>query len=291
MRKRISALSVVAAAALLLAACGGDDSKAETKSRDGASATVAAAASTPSTSSAAGVAAVSSAANTSAAATSSSSTARNALVLECAEDVKSFRFDGKLSMQGGAGGGADDPSSLVSSLLENVTFSGAYVGPDRTQMKLELAGADSPLAGQALEFVQIGPTSYMRLGNTPWQRQDSGGSSPVEDLNPQALCEQLNGALPAAAQSRKEKVNGIDAVRYDYDRSSLARLPGLLDALDSSELPENVNLSLWVAEKERFPVKMSLAASGQHTGERYSVGLEFNVSDLNSSNVTIEAPR
>lgn len=287
MRVRIGALSLTAAAVLLLAACGGDDSKAEVKTRDVASATAVAAAQTPTSSSAGGgVAGVSSAATA-----ASSSTARNALSLDCDRNLTSFRFDGKLAMQNASSSSTNDPSALFSTLLQDVRFSGAYIAPDRTQMKLDLGGKDSPLAGQAFEFIQIGPTSYLKLGNTGWQQQETSGSNPVEELNPLALCKQLHDALPAAAQSRKEKVNGIDAVRYDYDRKSLEKLPGLLDGMNSSDLPENVNLSLWVAEKERFPVKMTLAASGQQSGGPLSMDLEFNVSDLNSSGIKIEAPR
>jgi hypothetical protein len=286
MRVRIGALSLTAAAIVLLAACGGDDSKAETKTRDGAAATAVAAAQTPTSSSAGGVTGVSSAATA-----PSSSTARSALSLDCERNLTAFRFDGKLAMRGATSSSANDPSALFSSLLQDVRFSGAYVAPDRTQMKLDLGGKDSPLAGQAFEFIQIGPTSYLKLGNTGWQQQETAGSNPVEELSPVALCKQLHDIVPAAAQSRKEKVNGIDAVRYDYDRKSLEKLPGLLDGMNSSDLPENVRLSLWVAEKERFPVKMTMAASGQQSGGPFSMDLEFNVSDLNSSGIKIEAPR
>jgi hypothetical protein len=129
----------------------------------------------------------------------------------------------------------------------------------------------------------------VKLGNTPWQRQEAGGANPVENLNPLELCKQLHDALPAT-QSRNEKVNGVDAVRYDYDRKSLEKLPGLFGE-DSQNLPEQLNLALWVAEKEKFPVKLALTGSGQGSGGPMSLNLEFNVTDLNSAGVKIDAPQ
>ena len=58
----------------------------------------------------------------------------------------------------------------------------------------------------------------------------------------------------------------------------------------NGELPENAKLSVWVSEKDKFPIKMQVSASGKQNGEDFSLNMDLNVTDLNG-NVTIDAPR
>lgn len=296
---RVGALSLVAAASLmLLAACGGDDSTAQKKTRENAQGTaVAVATATATSSSGAAAASVSSAAtpvpgsSSSAATPVSTPVASGTVPLDCGQEIRSYRFDGKVALQEPSSASANDPAALASALLQDVRFSGAYVSPDRVQIKLDLGGQSSPLAGQSLQFIQIGSTAYIKLGNLPWQKQEMTEENPIGNLNPIELCKQLQENLPVAqARTRKEQVNGVDAIRYDFDRKSLEKLPGLFGE-DSQDLPENLNLSLWVAEKEKFPVRMALSGSGQQAGGTTSINLEFNVTDLNASGIRIDAPQ
>ena len=293
MRIRIRALplGLVAAAMLLLAACGGDDSQAEKKTREG----------TPAATAAVGQAAVatSTTAPTSvgqAQATQAPANATRTLQVDCGDDLKAFRFSGRLALQtagSGSNNSSADPSALFGSLLSDVKFSGAVVAPDRTSFKLE-GGQDSLLGGQAVEFVQIGTTSYTKIGNTGWQSSTGSGASDFTDsLDPRELCRNIQDSLRADVPSRKEKVNGVDAIRYDYDRKALEKLGsanGFFDEITGGELPENFKMNVWVSEKEKFPVKMLMSGSGTAQGEKYSMELEFNVTDLNG-NVKIDPPR
>jgi len=309
MRFRVRALplALIAAAMMLLVACGGDDSKAEKKTRDGTTAPTAALGQASGgtsggtsggsgSSSSAATAAPTSVAQ--AQATQAPANTSRALDLDCGKDLKAFRFDGRLALQApGTGGAANssDPTALVSSLLGDVKFSGAYVAPDRTSFKFE-GGKDSLLGGQAIEFIQIGTTSYTRFGATGWQ-SSTGTGGPMdftENLDPRQLCTSLKGGLTGDAPSRKEKVNGVDAVRYDYDRKTLEKLskdnPGPFGEFTGGEIPENFKMNIWVSEKEKFPVKMLVSGSGTDQGQKYSLELEFNVTDLNG-NVKIDPPR
>lgn len=297
MRNGLRALPLVAVAALMLvvAACGGDDSKAETKSGNSEATAAAATAA----SGAGGIAGASSSSSSSSSAQSSGTPAGQAtsarLNVDCGDNLKAFKFQGKLAVkmpQSSPAGGSNDFGGLLDDLLGDVTFSGAYVAPDRTQMKLEFGGQNSLFPG-GVEFVQIGAATYTKLGNTGWQ-QGTGGTGADEflsGLDPRDLCANTLDDLPAPASSAKVKVNGVDAVRYDYDRKSIQNLNGFLGADDLDELPENFKLSVWVAEKERFPVKLTASASGGQGSDQISFNVEFNVTDLNSSNVKIDAPR
>lgn len=288
MRARFAALPlmVLAIGLVLVAACGGDDSKAEKKSRDAATAV---SSSVPAARS-----------STSAPSGSNASGSPASLTLNCGADLKSFRFEGTLALQapdtsGSSGGSGVDIGSLFGSALSDVKFSGSAVTPDRTQVKLEIGGKDSFLAGQAIEFVQIGKDSYTKLGNTGWQQasSDNGPAQNLQDLDPRGICKGIQGSLPAGKKGTDEKVNGTDATRYDFDKNDLATSSGgvLGDLTNGQSLPDNAKLSVWVSKKEQFPVKLDLSAAGQQEGKPYSVALRFNVSDLNSSSIKIDAPR
>src|SRR5215212_4521194 len=308
MRFRVRALplALIAAAMLLLVACGGDDSKAEKKTKEGTTAPTAAlgqasGGTSGGTSGGSGSSSAATAAPTGVAqaqATQAPANTSRALDLDCGKDLKAFRFAGRLALQApGAGGSANstDPTALFSSLLSDVKFSGAYVAPDRTSFKFE-GGKDSLLGGQAIEFIQIGNTSYTKFGATGWQSSTgtSGTMDFTENLDPRQLCNSLKGTLAGDVPSRKEKINGVDAVRYDYDRKTLEKLikdnPGVFGDFTGGEIPENFKMNIWVSEKEKFPVKMLVSGSGTDQGQKYSFELEFNVSDLNG-NVKIDAPK
>lgn len=280
-RTRLLPLLLMAVALLAFAACGGDDSEAERRTAENEAGSATAAAGQSGGSS--GGAAV---------ATQAPADATRTVQVECSTDLKAFRFNGQLSMKSSASSSnSGDLASALGSLLENVKFTGAFVAPDRTQLKLD-GGQNSPLG--AIEFIQIGNTSYTKLGSAPWQQSTGQGPADfTEQLDPREFCRQIQQGLSGNVPSRKEKVNGVDATRYDYDRAALEQLNnGFLGSVagPNGQLPENVKMSVWVSDTEKFPVKMVLNASGQQGGDDSTINLEMNVTDLNG-NVSIDAPR
>jgi hypothetical protein len=265
----------LAAVALLAAACGGDDSQAQRRTREATTTTQPAA--TP----------------------GQNEVVSQRLDLDCSRDVRTFRFDGKLAVQSPrtTAANTNDPSALFASLLNDVKYSGAYVAPDRSQLRFEITAKDSPIQGQVLEFVQVGPNSYVRLGQTGWQQQSGPGGNPIAALDPRELCRDMARDLPADAEGRRDTLNGAPAIRYEFDRAALTRPPagsggGFLRGIaGSQDLPENAKMTLWVAEKEKFPLKMVLTASGQQAGQPVAVNFEMTIADLNGTGISIEAPR
>lgn len=278
-RVRLLPLALMAVALLAFAACGGNDSNANQQTADSTTASG------------------QSGGTQSGSAGSSSTAATRTIELNCDQDLKSFRFDGELSLKSPQTGsnGSGGISSVVGSLLQNVKFTGAFAAPDRTQFKLD-GGGNSPLG--TIELIQIGNTSYIKLGSAPWQQSqgDSSASGIVGQVDPRELCQQFEQGLTGPAPARSEKVNGIDATRFDYDRAALQKLGnsagGLLGSIvgPNGELPENAKMSVWVSDKDKFPVKMQVTASGKQNGEDLSLNMDLNVTDLNG-NVTINAPR
>jgi hypothetical protein len=274
----------MAVALLAIAACGGDDSNDDQQTAE-------------STATNATTASGQSGGTQSGSSGSSSGATTQAIELNCNQNLKSFRFSGELSVNSpqSSSSGSNSIASAVGSLLQNVKFTGAFATPDRTQLKLD-GGQNSPLG--AIEFIQIGDTSYIKLGTAPWQQSqgDSATAGFVDQVDPREICRQFEQNLTSSVPARKEQANGVDATRYDYDRAALEKLGdsagGLIGAVGGSngELPENAKMSVWVSEKEKFPVRMQVTASGKQDGEDYSLNMDLNVTDLNG-NVTINAPR
>jgi hypothetical protein len=286
-RTRLLPFLVMAVALIAFAACGGDDSQAERRTTANETATSTAQAQQSGGTPAGG------SGSRSTAATQAPPDATRTVQVQCTTDLKAFRFNGQLSLKSAQGGGnTADLSSIVGSLLQDVKFSGAFVAPDRTQLKLD--GGQSSALG-TIEFVQIGNTSYTKLGSAGWQQSTGPGPADLTDqFDPREFCRQIEQGLSGNVPSRKEKVNGVDAIRYDYDRAALEKLGnnGFLGSVagPNDQLPEKITMSIWVSEKEKFPVKMLVSASGKEDGQDYSVDMELNVTDLNG-NVTINAPR
>ena len=291
-KPRLLLLVLVAIATLTLAACGGDDSKAEKKSS--ADQTAAAATTQPSGSASGSSGGLTSPRPSGVVVSPSSGSAGRALQLDCGKDLKSFKFDGKLALQTPQGSdSAADFSSIFGSILSDVKYSGAFVSPDRTSFKFE-GGKDSPIG--VVEFIQIGTTQYTKLGSTGWQQTtSSGGPADIADnFDPREICTQIQKTLSADVPTRKEKVNGVDTTKYEYDKKALEKLgsDGIFGGLAgiNGQLPDNAKLNLWVSDKEKFPVKLTMNADSQQDAQKYTVNLELNVTDLNG-NVAINAPR
>lgn len=285
LRLRGSVLAALSAGVLILAACGGDDSTAEQKPSPAQQAAA------PTQAATERAAAPATTASTTAAAPAGTGTGAGQarLTLNCDQSVSRYRFEGQLGVKTppGAGGAA----ATFAPLLEDVKLSGARVEPDRTQMRVELGSksANSPLAGQAVEIINIGAITWMRIGQTPWQQSDAGGiTGQLDTFTPDQLCDTFSGGLPQV-QGRKERVNGVDATRYDYTRKDLASGTDFLGAeIDSFS---DVKLSVWVTDKEKFPAKVTLDATGDKDLAGYAVKLDLNVNEINASGIAIDAPR
>jgi hypothetical protein len=197
-------------------------------------------------------------------------------------NVKSFRFDMTLKMDFG------DPKSrsnddlglgaMFLALFSNIKAEGAYVGPDRYEMKIALFGEE-------VHVIQIGQKAWTKEGSRwiPTTPDDAMGflGSPTGmpfDFLPQDV---LKGA-----KTKSENANGVKTTRYSFDKAAMQKMG---DELGDFDEISDANLDIWVTE-DNVPVKMSMKVKGKADGENMSIELEFNVKDLNSSSIKIEPP-
>lgn len=272
------AMMALLAAALLVAACGGDDKK-DDKGNDQARASGAATVAATATAAATTTETPRTAAAT---ATASGGQAERVIAADCLKGLSSYRYSGKLklTLPGDAGGAVGDA-------LGDISFSGAFAAPDRATTKIDLRG-------QGFETVTIGSDSWTRIGSGPWTRSDAGGlGAGAFAFNPNDFCrDNLANLSDAGVKPTRDRVNGADALKYEFDKQAIGRLSlaggAGREGLDA--LPDNTRLTLWVTEKERWPLRVTLTGDSKSASQA-TFNIEFNITDLNKGDVTIEAPK
>lgn len=264
----------LAASAVLLAACGGDKKKDESKAVN----SVATAASSATEAARQAAATATPAARAATATASAAAPAEPVIAADCLKNVKSYRYEGKIQLKLPAGATA---GALPGLELNDISFSGAFVEPDRNQFKVDLGFT-------SFETVQIGNDTWTRLGGAGWQKSNEGGVSFSPDQFCRANLTELN---KANVKPTKDKVNGVDALKYEFDKNAIVRVNNIFgNGSALPDLPDNTRMTLWVSEKERWPLKMTL--TGDRAGsDPYNIKFEFNLTDLNKGGITIEAPK
>lgn len=257
--------TVAAIAIMLIAACGGKSKEAAATPTPAPSPTPAA---TPSQASA----------RARSSGTSRPAPAQPVVAADCLKGLNSYRFDGRFNIQLGSGTAGNFLSAAGDS-----TFSGAFAAPDRTQLKLSTKALDA-------EAIQIGQDSWVHLGSQPWTKLGQNGS-PLADISPQAVCEQLLTRLDGQGRTPgHDTVNGTPALRYQFDKQALERM-GVFEgegASAGSLLPDGTSLTIWVTEKERYPVKLTITG-GKPTDTAF-VDVGFTIHDLNDPSIKIQQP-
>lgn len=182
--------------------------------------------------------------------------------------------------------------------LTPLTFAvtGEMVTPDRERSTVK---ADLGFMKLNMETIQVGDRAWTREDGGAWEPQQGVNTSDGGwEFDPAALLTGgtgLDGRAVARIrnglrdmQSTRERVNGVDALRYSLNAEALMRVFGD----DAQLLPEEAELSsdarLWVTRAGGIPVRFSLEARGR--GEPGVLKLELNITDLNSSAIRIEPP-
>lgn len=241
-----------------------------------------------------------------AAAAASSDEPQQAASLQSPADLDSFRYDVSIELSGlGAGDNGDDSDGgfgVTLNLDIKITMEGAVVAPDREWSRLE---ADLGLLKISTETIRIGDQAWERELDGEWQVQTLDGDSLADafSFSPQDFfggddagdgLGTLRSVLDAIG-GKSERVNGVDAVRYDLTSEQFAAafpdggLPGGAGG-DVSEALGEFEVTIWIARDSGIPVRMLLEGStGDGNGEG-SVRVELNIRDLNSDDIKIEPP-
>jgi len=217
---------------------------------------------------------------------------------EFPSDIKSFRFSMTMkanlpstptATESAGGEPLGDFLGSLTGLMGDMKMEGAVISPDRSSMDLTVGGHEFG------SFIQIGSQSWMKVaGLTDWTEEPaSEGSESI--FSPMDFCETAEEDLSSALsglEGENETVNGIETAHYHLDSADLTLLEDLLGGTeDLSQLPDEFNMDVWLAEDGDWPVRMSLSASGKNdNGEPLSFDISIEFKDFNDSGIKIEPP-
>jgi len=208
-------------------------------------------------------------------------------------ELRSFRFEVALKMDFDTSalkpGDSDDEfgaafANAFLALFKDIKMEGAYVAADSFEMKMALAGED-------VHMIQIGDRAWINEGSG-WKATDADSSdlSFLGDPSELAL-DLLPNEVLNNAKTKSEKVNGVETTRYSFDKKAIeAMASDLGEETAGLEKIDSAKLDVWMTE-DNIPVKIAMEIKGQaEDGSKMGINLEFNVTDLNSDKIKIEAP-
>lgn len=218
--------------------------------------------------------------------------------------LKSFRYDFTMELSGAAASeGSGLPSGLSIDLELEIEMSGAVISPDREQSKLT---ADLGFLKLDMETIRIGDRVWTRQSGGEWQEQtaslgDLGFDFSVSPLDLLGADETGSGfetlrSVLGGLDGENERVNGIDAVRYDLTSEQFTQafpsggLPGGLSQGAPEGTLEDMKVQLWIARDSGVPVRIVIEATTGEGPDEGTMRLELNLTDINSSEIEIEPP-
>ncbi len=242
---------------MILAACGGGGKDEET-AKDEAPAAAATAGGTP----------------------EAAATEVNTGPAEAFAELKSYRVNMRMVMEGDA---TATPGAIA------LDLQGAYVAPDRSHVQVSAHLGELALEE---ESVTIGAQSWVKAGDN-WVEGEP--QFQLKDLSPGSLLQELQPEQLRLLKPSKETVNGVDSLRYSIDQADVATLRSL-GALfgqegDLTNLPEEFNVGLWLAEDGGWPVRVTMTARGAtDAGGEMNLDFSMDITDVNDPGVKVEPP-
>jgi hypothetical protein len=177
------------------------------------------------------------------------------------------------------GGFAD----ILGDLFSDLTMTGAYVAPNRSQAVLQI-GEDE------VELRVIGDNAWVRIGNH-WTEEEV--TDDLGLLTPEVVCRDVVQSTARSLEDldfTRETVNGIDTDHYSLDEAGLQTLPGLPGA-GAGDLPENFRVDVWVVHGGEWPVRMVIHSEDvDEHGNPAGLDLSLDFTNINDPSIKIESP-
>ena len=217
--------------------------------------------------------------------------------LESPAALASYRYDMTIDFSGSAGGALEGvPGGLSLDLKFSMELSGAVIAPDREQSKMI---ADLGFLTLEVETIRIGDRVWTRESGGDWEVQTTAEAglldfgfdlSPTDFFGDDVIGAELDAmrAVFADLRGTQERVNGVEAVRYDLSAKEFAQaFP------DGDGAPPDGTTSIWIARDSGVPVRLVLEATIEDedgAGGESQMWLELNLTDLNADDIVIEPP-
>lgn len=174
--------------------------------------------------------------------------------------------------------------SFGGDFLFEYVIEASFVAPDRFDALLT-AGSEEPVA-----VITIGGQVWT-LTPGGWRLAQGPYTIPYQ---PPVTCEAVLVDLDlSATEPQEEKVNDVDTLHYTFtevhSEQAWAKIYGPGSDLDI--LLKELDVELWLSEKDNLPVRMKLSSSGLYgDGRELIVDLLMEIRDANSADIQVEPP-
>jgi len=207
-------------------------------------------------------------------------------------DLDSYRYTMNMELEGLESVFAEslsaipgqDPAALAESLTMEVT--GAYVAPDKIEVRMSISGVDDELA-----MTTIGDQQWVEMGDLAIGPIQAVGD--IEEMNLASIVwdgfSADTGGLTCTSE-KKETVNGVASNYCGIDAATFEQLADLFGGTGDMGDIDEFSLDLWLAEDGDWPVRMRANVAGtDETGKDFRAKLELDVTDVNED-FDIKAP-
>jgi len=169
-------------------------------------------------------------------------------------------------------------------VLFEYAIDAAFVAPDRTEAVIT-AGSEN-----SFTMIVIGDQAWVELeGN--WTPAPEQAKIPYR---PSDICEAVLFDLDLSQVEPQEgKVNDVKSLHYTFSQASspqaMAKIFGAGSDMDI--LIKTLDVELWLAEKDEWPVRLDIGGSGFYAdGRELRVHVSIDVRDANSGDIRVEPP-
>jgi hypothetical protein len=160
----------------------------------------------------------------------------------------------------------------------------SFVAPDRTEAVIT-TGSQTPLT-----MIAIGDQVWVQLAGN-WRPTPEQAGVPYK---PSDICQAVLPDLDLSqVEPQEEKVNDVNSLFYTFPQvsspESMAQIFG--PGSDMDILIKTLDVELWLAEKDGWPVRLDISGSGLYAdGAELLLHLSMDTRDANSGDIRVEPP-
>jgi hypothetical protein len=174
----------------------------------------------------------------------------------------------------------------VASELEQATFTGAFKAPDGNQLDIFMSSSNQP----AMSIVVLADKAWIKKQGASQWTQTTVAQAGVQGFFPQFLL----GSIPfdALANAGKdlgeEDVGGIPAHHFQISSVDPQMLSGLAALLGAA--PQSFSMELWRADDGGWPAKATINMTYTQASKTVNARLDWLISDVNSTTISVVPP-
>ncbi len=175
----------------------------------------------------------------------------------------------------------------------SIVIKGSIVAPDSVSIDFYLSDTDTPVNS----LVIIGSQAWTKDSTTgEWQSIDvAEAQSEIQGLLPKDFWGDfpMDKIIGVSSDLGEENVNGIQSHHYQISQASpdtMAKLVEIFGTGDPESQPQSFDMDLWRADDGGWPVKANISATYPQGSQITQASVTWEVSDVNSSAVTVQPP-